>query len=105
MVTRGSLCDLIVQVDIKALWPYLFINGIFNYDDCNVLNWSQDIINPEIIKDIILIIRTRGPYANYDLLESLRQTFIFFLYSSWDEKNQNLKKTYIKPKMLVFLIM
>ena len=33
------LCDLIVlRVDIKALWPYLFINGIFNYDDCSVPN-------------------------------------------------------------------
>ena len=31
------LCDLIVrQVDMKALWPYLFINGILNYDDYNV---------------------------------------------------------------------
>ena len=37
------LCDLIVrQVDIKALWPYLFINGIFRYDDYNVPNWSKD---------------------------------------------------------------
>ena len=32
-------CDLIVrQVDIKALWPYLFINGIFNFDDYNLPN-------------------------------------------------------------------
>ena len=44
------LCDLIVrQVDMKALWPYLFINGIFNYDDCNVPNWSQDTTNPEMM--------------------------------------------------------
>ena len=58
------LCELIVrQVDIKALWPYLFMNGIFNYDDCNVPNWSQNITNPETIKDIILTIRTKGPYA------------------------------------------
>ena len=28
------LCDLIVrQVDKKALWTYLFINEIFNFDD------------------------------------------------------------------------
>ena len=41
------LCDLsVLQVDIKALWPYLFINGIFNYDDCNVPNCSQNITNP-----------------------------------------------------------
>ena len=33
------LCDLIVrQVDIKALWSYLFINGIFNLDDYNLPN-------------------------------------------------------------------
>ena len=55
------LCDLIVrQVDIKALWPYLFINGIFNYDDCNVPNWSQNITNPKTINDIISTIKTRG---------------------------------------------
>ena len=53
------------QVDIKALLTYLFINKIFNYD-CNVPNWSQDITNPEIIKDIILTIKTIGPYAYYD---------------------------------------
>ena len=45
------LCDLIVrQVDIKALWPYLFKNGIFNYDDCNVPNLSQNITNSEIMR-------------------------------------------------------
>ena len=65
-------CDLIVrQVDMKALWPYLFLNGIFNYDDCNVPFWSRNITNAEIIKDIILTIKTRGPYAYYDLLRSL----------------------------------
>ena len=58
------LCDLIVrQVDIKTLWPYLFINGIFNYVDCNVPNWFQNITNPETINDIILTIQTKGPYA------------------------------------------
>ena len=68
------LCDLFVgQVDIKALWPYLFINGIFNYNDCNLPNGSQGTTNPEIIKHIILTIKTRGPYAYYDLLRSLRQ--------------------------------
>ena len=45
------LCDLIVrQVDIKALWPYLFINGIFMYDDYNVPNWSKDTTNSEILR-------------------------------------------------------
>ena len=58
------ICDVIVrQIDMKALWPYLFKNGIFNYDDCNVTHCSQDITNPEIIKNIILTIKTRGPYA------------------------------------------
>ena len=39
--------DLTVrEVNIKALWTYLFITGIFNYDDCNVLNWSQNITIP-----------------------------------------------------------
>ena len=74
------LCDLMVrQVGMKALWTYLFINEIFNYDDCNVPNWSQDIRNPEIIKDIILTIKTREPYAYYDLLRSLRQSDEEFL--------------------------
>ena len=45
------LCDCIVrQVDIKALWPHLFINGIFNYDDYNLPNWSEDITNSEIMR-------------------------------------------------------
>ena len=58
------LCDLIVrQVDIKALWPYLFMNGIFNYDDCNIPNSSRNITNPETIKDMILTIQTKRPYA------------------------------------------
>ena len=44
------LYDLVVrQVDIKALWPYLFINGIFNFDDYNLPDWSKDITNPEIM--------------------------------------------------------
>ena len=65
-------CHLIVRpVHIKALWPYLFINGIFNHDDCNVPNWSQNITNPETIKDIILTIKTRGPLAFDSLLLSL----------------------------------
>ena len=82
------LCDLIVsQVDIKALWPYLFINGIFNYDDCNVPNWSQNITKPETIKDIILTIKTRGPYAYYDLLRSLRQSDQEFLAEILDMPN------------------
>ena len=73
------LCDLIVrQADIKALWPYLIISGIFNYD-CNVPNWSQNITNPETFKDIVLSIKTRGPYAYYDLLRSLRQSDQKFL--------------------------
>ena len=72
------ICDPIVrQIDMKALWPYLFINGIFNYDDCNVPHWSQDITNPEIIKDIILTTKTRRPYAYYELPGSLRKNLIF----------------------------
>ena len=44
------LCDLIVrQVDIKALWPYQFMKGIFNFNDYNVPNWSQDTTNPEMM--------------------------------------------------------
>ena len=51
-----------------AACPYLFINRVFDYDDCNVPNWSQNITDPEIIEDIILTIKARGPYAYYDLL-------------------------------------
>ena len=44
------LCDLIVrQVDIKALWPYLFMKGILNFNDYNVPNWSRDTTNPEMM--------------------------------------------------------
>ena len=33
------ICDLIIrQVDKKALWPYLFVNGIFDYDNRIVPN-------------------------------------------------------------------
>ena len=83
-----SLCDLIVrQVDIKALWPYLFINGIFNYDDCNVPYWSRNTTNSKIIKDIISKIKTRGPYAYYDLLRSLQQSDQEFLADILDMPN------------------
>ena len=44
------LSKLIVrQVDIKALWPHLFMNGIFNYEDCNLPYWSQDTTNPKMM--------------------------------------------------------
>ena len=47
-------CALIVrQIDIKALWPYLFTNGIYNYDDCNVPKWTENLTNPNTIKEII----------------------------------------------------
>ena len=73
-------CALIVgQIDIKALWPYLFINGIYNYDDCNVSKWTKDLTNPKTIKEIILAIKTRGPYAFYELLRSLEQSNQEFL--------------------------
>ena len=50
------LCDLMVrQVYMKALWPYLFINGIFNFDGYNVPNWSQDTANPEIMRHYFFI--------------------------------------------------
>ena len=68
-------CALIVrQIDIIALWPYLFINGIYNYDDCNALKWIKDLTNPKTIKEIILTIKTRGPYAFNELLKSLQQS-------------------------------
>ena len=48
-------CALIVrQIDIKALWPYLFINGIYNYDNFNVSKWTKDLTNLKTIKEIIL---------------------------------------------------
>ena len=69
------LCNLIVKyVNMKTLLPYLFINGIYNYDDCNMPTWTQNLKTPEIIKDIILTIKTRGPEAFYKLIESLRQS-------------------------------
>ena len=44
------LSDLIVrQVDIKALLLYLFMKGIFNFNEYNVPNWSQDTTNPEMM--------------------------------------------------------
>ena len=35
--------------------------------------WTQDLRNPEIIEDIILTIKTRGPEAFYELIGNLRQ--------------------------------
>ena len=64
---------IVRQIDIKALWPYLFINGIYNYDDCTVPKWIKDLTNPKTTKEIILTIKTRGPYAFYELLRSLQQ--------------------------------
>ena len=44
------LCDLIVrQVDMKALWLYLFMKGILNFNEYNVPNWSQDTTNPKMM--------------------------------------------------------
>ena len=77
------LCDLIVrQVDIKALWPYLFMNGIFNYDDCNVPNWSQNITNPETIKDIIFNHTNKRALCILGFTMKLTKKLHFFLYSS-----------------------
>ena len=43
------LCDLIVrQFDIKALWLYLFMKRIFNSNEYNIPNWSQDTTNPKL---------------------------------------------------------
>ena len=80
---------------MKALWPYSFINGIFNYENCNVPNWSQDITNPEIIKDIILTIKTRGPYAiiNKNEGEFKKIKLIQELYDICEEKYENLFQT------------
>ena len=52
---------------MKALWPYLFINGIFECDDYIVPNWSQNITNPEKIKDIILTKLQRDIYKTKNL--------------------------------------
>ena len=73
-------CALIVrQINIKALWPNLFINSIYNYYDCNVAKWIKDLTNPKTIKEIILTIKKRGPYAFYELLRSLQQSNQEFL--------------------------
>ena len=58
---------------MKTLWPYLFGNGIYNYD-CNMPTWTQDLKNLEIIKAIILTIKTKGPEAFYKIIGSLRQS-------------------------------
>ena len=43
------LCDLIVrQVDIKALWPYLFINGIFTRG----VSWNLPVLLRDVARDM-----------------------------------------------------
>ena len=67
-------CALIVrQIDIKVLWPYLFINGIYNYEDCNVPKWIKDLTNPKTIKKNFNN-KKRGPYTFYELLRSLQES-------------------------------
>ncbi|XP_033211241.1 uncharacterized protein LOC117169146 isoform X5 [Belonocnema kinseyi] len=67
------------HVDMLALWPYLFINKIYATTDHNVSNWAKNLTDPEIIKDIILTIKTRGSLAYHNLILSLQQTNQHFL--------------------------
>ena len=73
---RKRIDDLIEIVpyfiDMVALWPYLIHTGIFNQDGCNIPTWSRNLNNPDTIKDIFSIIKTRGSDAYKNLILSLR---------------------------------
>ena len=75
-IHRKRIDDLIEIVscfiDMVALWPYLIQTGIFKQDDCNILTWSRNLNNPDLIKDIFSTIKTRGPGAYKNLILSLR---------------------------------
>ncbi|XP_033211242.1 uncharacterized protein LOC117169146 isoform X6 [Belonocnema kinseyi] len=84
------------HVDMLALWPYLFINKIYATTDHNVSNWAKNLTDPEIIKDIILTIKTRGSLAYHNLILSLQQTNQHFLadllgIDTVDNESRNLR--------------
>lgn len=73
--TIEKYCDLIANhVDMIKLWPHLFNKRIFNLDDCNVPRWKDNLNTLETKKDIILTIKTRGPYAFRNFINSLRES-------------------------------
>lgn len=68
-------CDKIVpKINIFKLWPKLLENEIFNRDDVNIPRWKKNLEKEDTIRDILLTIKTRGPYAFDNLLLSLQQT-------------------------------
>ncbi|XP_043481325.1 caspase Dronc [Leptopilina heterotoma] len=67
-------CEKIArEVDMNILLFKLLENRIFNFDDCNISAWKENLNNNETKKHIVLCIKTRGPYAFKNFLTSLEQ--------------------------------
>ncbi|XP_029660256.1 caspase Dronc-like isoform X1 [Formica exsecta] len=68
-------CETVVsRIDMKKLLPRLLQNKVYNRDDTNMPRWMKNPMAPDIVKDIYLTIKTRGPYAFKSLILSLRQS-------------------------------
>ncbi|KAL6433837.1 hypothetical protein ACFW04_005813 [Cataglyphis niger] len=68
-------CDKVVsKIDMKKLLPKLLQNKVYNRDDTNMPRWKKNLMAPDIVKDIYLTIKTRGPHAFKNLILSLRQS-------------------------------
>ncbi|XP_051163975.1 caspase-6 [Leptopilina boulardi] len=61
------------EVDMNILWAKLLENRIFNFDDCNIAAWKENLNNYDTKKQIINCIKTRGPYAFKNFVTSLEQ--------------------------------
>lgn len=66
--------EVISKIDMTKLLPILVQNKIYNKDDINMPRWTKNPMEPAIIKDIFLTIKTRGPHAFKNLILSLRQS-------------------------------
>ncbi|XP_015592707.1 caspase-9 isoform X2 [Cephus cinctus] len=70
-----SCCDAVIhKINMSILWPKLLQREIFYPDDVNIPEWTNDLGNEDIKRNIFLNIRTRGPNAFVNLCDSLRET-------------------------------
>lgn len=66
--------NLSSQIDMHILWPILIKKKVFNPDDVNVSKWQTNLKDSETVKDILSMIKTRGPHAYKNFIEALKQS-------------------------------
>lgn len=68
-------CESVVsKIDMTKLLPKLLENKVYNRDDVNIPRWTKNLGRQDVIKDILLTIKTRGPNAFKNLILSLRHS-------------------------------